>query len=96
MFGGDKVWQIASSKVVGEKMFGECLQQRCVAYYYYVIITCTVHARDYVCNQEVCTRMSSFVVDSVIRGSMAQSFSFATAIMDDVALCLMVHLGLAS
>ena len=32
MFGGDKVWRIASSKVVGEKKFGECLQQRCVAY----------------------------------------------------------------
>ena len=26
MFGGDKVWQIASSKVVGEKKFGEYLQ----------------------------------------------------------------------
>ena len=33
MFGGDKVWRIASSKVVGEKKFGECLQQHCVAYY---------------------------------------------------------------
>ena len=35
MFSGDKVWQIASSKVVSEKKFGEFLQQRCVAYYYY-------------------------------------------------------------
>ena len=35
MFGGDKVWRMASSKVVGEKKFGECLQQRCMAYYYY-------------------------------------------------------------
>ena len=26
MFGGDKVWRIASSKVVGKKKFGECLQ----------------------------------------------------------------------
>ena len=26
MFGRDKVWQITSSKVVGEKKFGECLQ----------------------------------------------------------------------
>ena len=30
MFGGDKVWQIASSKVVGEKKFGKYLQQRCL------------------------------------------------------------------
>ena len=35
MFGGDKVWRIASSKVVGEKKFGECLQQRCAAYEMY-------------------------------------------------------------
>ena len=35
MFGGDKVWRIALSKVVGEKKFGECLQQCCMAYYYY-------------------------------------------------------------
>ena len=27
--------------------------------------------------------MSSFVVDSVIRGSMAQTFSFTAAIVDD-------------
>ena len=32
MFGGDKVWRIASSKVIGEKKFGECLQQHCAAY----------------------------------------------------------------
>ena len=32
MFGRDKVWRITSSKVVGEKKFGECLQQRCVTY----------------------------------------------------------------
>ena len=32
MFGGDKVWRITSSKVVGEKKFGKCLQQRCVAF----------------------------------------------------------------
>ena len=32
MFGEDKVWRIASSKVVGERKFGECLQQRCAAY----------------------------------------------------------------
>ena len=48
------------------------------------------------CNYEAGTRISSFVVDSVIRGSVAQTFSFAAAIMDDVALCLMVHLDLAS
>ena len=35
MFGRDKVWQIASSKVVGEKKFGECLQQHFVANYYH-------------------------------------------------------------
>ena len=57
MFGGDKVWRIALSKVVGE-----FLQQRYAAYYYYVIITCTVHVRDCVCNHEADTRMSSFVV----------------------------------
>ena len=50
---------------------------------YYVIITCTVHMRNCVCNHKVGMRMSSFVVDSVIRGSMAQTFSFANAIMDD-------------
>ena len=33
MFGRDKDWRIASSKVVGKKMFGECLQQHCAAYY---------------------------------------------------------------
>ena len=33
MFGGDKVWQITSSKVVGEKKFGECLEKRCMGYY---------------------------------------------------------------
>ena len=32
MFGGDKVWRIASLKVVGEKKFGECLQQCCATY----------------------------------------------------------------
>ena len=25
MFGGDKVWRIASSKVIGEKKFGKCI-----------------------------------------------------------------------
>ena len=35
------------------------------------------------CNHEVGTRMSSFVIDTVICGSMAQTFSFTTAIMDD-------------
>ena len=35
MFGGGKIWQIASSIVVGEKKFGECLQQCCMDYYYY-------------------------------------------------------------
>ena len=83
MFGGDKVWRIASSKVVGKIKCGECLQQHCAAYYYYVIITCTVHVRDCVCNHEVGTRISSFVVDSMIRGLMAQTFSFAAAIVDD-------------
>ena len=67
MFGVDKVWQIASSKVVGEKKFGKCLQQHCAAYYY-EIITCRIHVRDCVCNHEVGTRMNSFVVDSVILG----------------------------
>ena len=54
MFGGGKVWRITSSKVVSEKKFGECLQQHCTAtyYYYYVLITCTVHVRDCMCNHE--------------------------------------------
>ena len=68
MFGGDKVWRITSSKVVGGKKFGECLKQHCTAYYYYVIITCRVHVRDCVCNHEAGMRMSSFIVDSVIHG----------------------------
>ena len=60
MFGGDKVWRIALSKAVGEKKFGEYLK--------HVIITCTVHMRDCMCNHEAGTRMSSFIIDSVIRG----------------------------
>ena len=67
--------------MVGEK-FGKYLQQCCVAFYYYVIITCTVHIRDCMCNHEAGTRMSNFVVDSVICGSMAQTFSFPAAIVD--------------
>ena len=70
MFGGDKVWRIALSKVIGEKKFGECLQQRCAAYYY-VIITCRVHVRDCVCNHEAGMRMSSFVLDSMIRAGVS-------------------------
>ena len=78
LYGGN-VWQIPSSKVVGE-----CLQQHCVVCcYYYVIITCTVYVRDCVCNHEAGTRMCSFVIDSVIHGSMAQTFSFTAAIVDD-------------
>lgn len=47
------------------------MRQRCGAayYYYYNVITCTIHVRDCVCNHEASTRMSSgFVVHSVIRG----------------------------
>ena len=69
--------------MVGKIKFGECLQQHCVAYYYYVIITSTVHVRDCVCNHEADTRISTFIIDSVICGLMAQTFSFAAAIADD-------------
>ena len=34
-------------------------------------------------NHKAGTRMSSFIADSVIRGSMAQTFSFTANIVDD-------------
>ena len=64
---GIKFGELLHQKWLAKNRFGECLQQRCVAYYY-VIITCRVHVRDCMCNNEAGTRMSSFIVDSVICG----------------------------
>ena len=40
MFGGGKVWRITSSKVVGEKKFGECLT---AALRRRLLLLCTYH-----------------------------------------------------